>query len=203
MPIKTNHYPITFEHETYRHDNFVATKMPPIENLNYLFRYDSNEGKLYRIRDAIGRRYNLEMTNMDSKKQYYRVDIVDSYGKEREFQVHRIIWFMHTGQEPVGQVDHLDGNMFNNKIENLRVVDNATNQRNRRMLSNNTSGITGVSKVRSGKYKASIGVDGKRIVLGEYPTIEEATIARIAALQTANAFLESRGFTERHGLSAQ
>lgn len=40
------------------------------------------------------------------------------------------------------------------------------------------------------------------IKLGVFHTMEEAAIARSAALQTANAIYGDTGFTELHGLSA-
>ena len=39
---------------------------------------------------------------MDSNKEYLRVKIVDSYGKNAEFLVHRIIWKIKTGVDPDG-----------------------------------------------------------------------------------------------------
>ena len=44
-------------------------------------------------------------------------------------------------------IDHIDRNPFNNKIENLRLVDVRLNQRNKKMQSNNNTGHTGVKYV--------------------------------------------------------
>src|SRR5690606_27442136 len=49
--------------------------------------------------------------------------------------------------------------------------------RNQRLRTDNTTGVRGVSK--SGKnYLARISVDGERITLGSFDTLEEATLAR-------------------------
>lgn len=60
---------------------------------------------------------------------------------------HRVIWQLVHGQIPDDMtVDHKDGNGKNNLVANLRLVSHAVNMRNRRMGTNNTSGITGVGR---------------------------------------------------------
>jgi hypothetical protein len=70
--------------------------------LNWLFSFDEQTGKLYRIRGADGKDYNFEVKQLDSNKEYLRVKIVDSYGKNAEFLVYRIIWKIKTGVDPDG-----------------------------------------------------------------------------------------------------
>lgn len=194
-----NKYPVIWKHKYYKYDNVTSLKMPPLEVLNFLFKYEPETGKLYRIRDAIGRPYDmLEMCNK-TKEGYLRVDIVDSYGKRAEFQVHRIIWFMHYHTEPNKLVDHIDWNKTNNKIENLRLVDNATNLRNRRISINNKSGMAGIRfNENCNRWEANVGINNKHIILGTYRKKDEAIIARLAAIQIANSFLGENGFTESH-----
>lgn len=200
-----NKYPIIWTH-TYTTNENSKVKilvLPPLEILQWIFRYDEGTGKLYRIRGADGKDYNFEVKQLDSKKEYLRINIVDSYGKSAEFLVHRLIYKMKTGVDPSGFVDHIDQDKLNNKFDNLRVVDNATNQRNRRMSRINKTGITGVRQLPNGNYEPHIGINGRCIKLGVFHTIDEAVIARNAALQTANAVYGDIGFTELHGLSAQ
>jgi hypothetical protein len=87
----------------------------------------------------------------------------------QSYQVHRIIYQLMVGEIPDGLViDHLDGNPFNNSLENLQVKTLANNARNRKRHENNVSGISGVSlrKINGGKnmsYLASyVDWDGKR-----------------------------------------
>ena len=66
--------------------------------------------------------------------------------QKSSYCIHRIIWVLAHGvidQEKV--VDHLDGDPFNNKMENLSLKTTADNLKNQRKHSNNTSGNTGVS----------------------------------------------------------
>jgi hypothetical protein len=57
--------------------------------------------------------------------------------------VHRLVWEIFYGQTDL-QIDHIDGIKNNNKIENLRPVDNKTNCKNKNMYKCNSTGVTGV-----------------------------------------------------------
>ncbi len=61
-----------------------------------------------------------------------------------EYYVSRIIMVLHNNILYDSVVDHIDGDKFNNNLDNLRVVSYAENSRNRKKPTNNTSGITGV-----------------------------------------------------------
>ena len=64
-------------------------------------------------------------------------------------------------------VDHINHNKSDNRKNNLRFVTDSQNSMNRCISSHNTSGITGVNKC-NGKWTARIGVNTKRIFLGNY-----------------------------------
>ena len=74
-------------------------------------------------------------------------------------------------------VDHINHNKSDNRKNNLRFVTDSQNSMNRCISSHNTSGITGVNK-RNGKWTARIGVNTKRIFLGDYDNFFEAVKAR-------------------------
>lgn len=115
---------------------------------------------------------------------------------DRLFYAHRIVWAMHTGMWPENEIDHINGDPADNRIENLRDVSHKQNLRNQGMPSNNTSGVVGVRFYRPrSKWTASIGVDGKFIHLGYYDTKDKAIAARLEA----NA---RHGFHENHGRQA-
>jgi hypothetical protein len=88
--------------------------------------------------------------------------------------VHRIIYLMHHGKTPA-QVDHIDNNKSNNKIENLRAASQQQNSCNEKLRSTNTSGVKGVSfNKRLQKWHARIGHFYKEIHVGYFTTLEEA-----------------------------
>lgn len=71
----------------------------------------------------------------------------------KSLRAHRVVWEIINGKIPLGMViDHIDVNLDNNCITNLRMVSQTINARNKRMLKCNTSGVTGV-KLNHKKYK--------------------------------------------------
>lgn len=76
-----------------------------------------------------------DVTNL-CKNGYYQVS-VGGRGNKKDYKVHRIIWMMLVGEIPKDKmIDHIDGNITNNIISNLRLVSNAVNSRNRRKSKN-------------------------------------------------------------------
>lgn len=78
------------------------------------------------------------------------------------------------------QIDHIDNNGLNNKLENLRAVTSSINQRNKPLQSSNKTGINGVNWHTSAKkWQARItDLNGKRIDLGRYDNFEDAVKIR-------------------------
>ena len=96
-------------------------------------------------------------------KGYRRIMI----GK-KHFKMHRLIWIMFNNNIPENLViDHIDRNISNNKVENLRVLTKSMNTRNQ--------GSSGVSWDSSrNKWRAQASVDNVTIQLGRFETKEAA-----------------------------
>jgi hypothetical protein len=108
----------------------------------------------------------------------YRVIKIDG---KRHF-AHRVAWMIVTGEWPVDQIDHINGDTSDNRIANLRVVSRTENGRNAAIPSHNTSGHIGVYwHKRCGKWLAQIKVDGRDIHLGRFVAKADAIAARAAA----------------------
>lgn len=91
--------------------------------------------------------------------------------------MHRVIM-----GDPEGlDVDHKDGDGLNNLRINLRVATHSQNRCNQRISKSNTSGFKGVSRRKTGKWKAQIMVGRRSFYLGLYDTPEAAHAAYIAA----------------------
>ena len=147
-----------------------------MENWNEHFYYDeSSYTCLRRAKDWVsGMNYSIvKATKGDvagslskGRHQSYAVKV-----NNISTRVHRIVWELHNGEIPNKmQIDHIDRNPLNNKISNLRLVDNKTNARNQSFRLTNTSGVCGVGLL---KNKTKVGwntywkaqwnnLDGKR-----------------------------------------
>lgn len=164
-----------------------------------LFSYDAETGKLYwnkRPRSDFGddRHWNAFNTKSAGKE----VGSPTKWGhlrfrlRKTGYQVHRVVWLMAYGEWPK-QVDHIDGNPANNRLENLREVSQLLNCRNAARRKDNNSGITGISHAeKSNRWVATVGDSGRKIHLGHYKTLEEAVAARQAAVKVL-------GYHQNHG----
>lgn len=77
------------------------------------------------------------------------------------------------------EIDHINRDKLDNRINNLREVTHRVNVLNFGMQKNNTSGVRGVvfAKERS-KWMARIKVNGKDVFLGYFSELSDARIAR-------------------------
>jgi len=89
-------------------------------------------------------------------------------------KVHRLIFVMHHGYLPP-EVDHINGNRADNRIENLRAATRSENQCNRGALTNNTSGYPGVSwHKKSRAWLVRVMKNGKSHMVGYFKDLELA-----------------------------
>lgn len=109
----------------------------------------------------------------------YRTVYISFQNSGSRILQHRIAWSIFYGCEPVGVIDHINGNGEDNRIENLRDVTMSGNHKNKRLTKGSESGVMGVSFMKSkGKWRARINSDGVEYHLGLFENIEDATAAR-------------------------
>lgn len=95
-------------------------------------------------------------------------------GKRELIRLHREI----IGAKPGEQVDHINGDSLDNRIENLRICTASENNSNRGNQKNNTSGFRGVTwNKQTQKFRACIWSDRKRFYLGSFDDPIEAAKA--------------------------
>lgn len=100
--------------------------------------------------------------------------------KERPTALHRLL--CNPPEEL--SIDHIDLDGLNNRRSNLRLATTSENSRNTRTRQNNTSGFKGVSWRRDrSRWQVHIRVDGKRLSLGHYVTLEDAASAYAGAAE--------------------
>lgn len=79
-----------------------------------------------------------------NKQGYYNFTILDDNKVIGQFLAHRLVMVLHHADIFDMLVDHVDGDPFNNKYSNLRVVNHKQNSRNRKLRVTNWYGVSGV-----------------------------------------------------------
>lgn len=108
---------------------------------------------------------------------------------------HRLAWVLHYGAWPKGELDHINGDKLDNRIENLRDGNKSENMRNQHVRSDSTSGFPGVhfcKHKKSRPWVARIGMKGTWKTVGYFATREEA-------IECRKREQVKYGFSERHG----
>lgn len=96
-------------------------------------------------------------------------------------KAHRLIFMLHHGYLPP-EVDHINGDRSDNRIENLRAADRSQNQCNRGLLASNTSGYSGVSWHRKSKlWLVRVMKHGKTKTVGYFKDLEFAGLVATEA----------------------
>lgn len=80
-------------------------------------------------------------------------------------------------QEPNKITDHINRNLLDNRRENLRITDKATNRHNSKLNSNSSTGYKGVRWRDGYGWRAVITFAGRRKHIGYYETAKEASAA--------------------------
>ena len=89
-------------------------------------------------------------------------------------KVHRLIFLLEHGYLPK-EIDHINGDRQDNRLENLREVTRSENQFNKAMCSNNTSGFRGVNWHKHSKsWLVRVCTKGKTKILGYFKDLELA-----------------------------
>ena len=132
-----------------KHNGFFVGKimakpidLPPLELLRELFEY--HDGAL---RHRVDRRISGVNVRAGDVVEWalcsrgYRQVCIQG----RRFRLHRLVYQVVNGDlTPALEVDHINRDMLDNRIENLRAVTAAHNSRNHPQRATNTSGVTGI-----------------------------------------------------------
>lgn len=94
----------------------------------------------------------------------------------KRYMAHRLAYLYVFRKLPLKplQIDHINRNKLDNRIENLRVVTPSQNMCNIGLISSNTSGHRGIS-LRGSKFEVNIQYQGVPKYLGVFDSLEEAS----------------------------
>ena len=143
-----------------------------VDRCNELFEY--RDGQLIRKVKASDNAKKGDVAGMVDKKGYrmVRVDYI-------LLKVSRIIYAMHHGDPEERDVDHINQDRSDDRIENLRLVTHQVNQRNQAKHKSNKSGFTGVSwNKENRKWDARINNEVRKIYLGRFKKKRDAIFRR-------------------------
>lgn len=143
--------------------------LPTSEALHQRLRYDPESGALSWIKSGLP-------AAQPGVLKHLRYAAINFEGVR--YASHRVIWKMVYGADPLGDIDHINGCPWDNRLANLRTATSAENQRNT-VRKPNQSGVRGVILYRK-KWRASIRHEGKTYFLGDFQTMPEAAAARAA-----------------------
>jgi hypothetical protein len=139
--------------------------------LNYdqetgIFTWKVNRSRTAKLGEVAG--------NIDILDGYVRISINGTLCKG-----HRLAWLHVYGEWPNGEIDHIHGIRHDNRISQLREVDDLGTAQNRGIGKANNSGRVGVSYLpKTNKYTAFIRANGVQYHLGTFDTFDEARSVR-------------------------
>lgn len=150
----------------------MAAENASASKLAELFSYDAG-ALFWKIPPNRKLKAGARAGSLDKKTGYRRVKVGGV-----DYMEHRVIWQLLTGAPPAGQIDHLNGDKTDNRIENMRDVPAHFNCQNRVDLrSDNKSGVAGVSwNSKTGMWVAQISV--RKNYTTTHKTLAEAKEAR-------------------------
>lgn len=140
---------------------------PTKEMLNELLTY--KDGCLYwKEKPVRGYKISRPIGSMD-RNGYIRASF-----KDRRFMLHRLVWIFHNGEINEGmQINHKDCDRGNNSIDNLELVTPRENLL--RTKHHKTGRLFGCYfHKKNKKWRASINIDGKLLLIGEFSSEEDA-----------------------------
>lgn len=167
----------------------TKTRLPEPRLLRRLLRYDARTGKLFwRKREAGQFAYAKQCSSWN--RRYAGKEAIASRNPAgyltggvagANVMAHRVIWAMHHGKWPPHEIDHINGDPSDNRIDNLRAATSSENKRARRQTTGATSRYRGVSRSAGRKWQAFIKPQGPTIYLGSFDEETEAARAYDAA----------------------
>lgn len=136
------------------------------QRLHELFDYD--DGELVRRISVKGSHVGTKIGTV--KPKGYKVAVVDT----KIYRVHHLVWIFHHGKK-VKELDHINRDRGDNRIENLRPCTHSQNMGNIGPMKHKYKGITFCKATR--KWRAQLSTKNFHNCLGRYDTMEEAALA--------------------------
>jgi len=148
----------------------------PIENINFVeipgyvnYKFDLELSQVY------NKKTNKYLKNHLAKDGYCVVNFSEN-GKAKRYGIHQLVYICNNPTEDIigFEIDHIDNDRTNNKIENLRKATKSDNQSNTKTRKNNKStGIKYIHKNKNNTYTFKLVKNGIKYQK-TFKTIEQA-----------------------------
>lgn len=157
-------------------------KLPPIEYLRQVLDYNAETGELFwKERKDAEKKWNARFAGKRAgcfhPDGYVKITINGVI-----YAAHRLIWVILHGEAPRDEIDHIDGNGYNNRIDNLREATSSQNGWNTKAHLDNKLGVKGVTFLAArNKYQAQLMIDGRYVLSKAFDSMEDAKKAYVEA----------------------
>ena len=123
---------------------------------------------------VFSQKYNKFLKEQDNRDGYKRICLCKD-GKQKHFLIHRLIAIHYIpNPDNLKEVDHINRDKSDNRLENLRWVTRSENEQNKGIRCDNTSGEKYISyDIANNIWKYSKTIDGKT-TQKNFKTFEEA-----------------------------
>lgn len=151
--------------------------LPPVDLLRSMLDYDPADGKFTWKPRSDGTCFDSKYAGLPAGSKRaggYVMISINGYGI---YGAHRLAWAHYHGRAPDGEIDHRDQNPSNNAIDNLRPASSSQQKMNKRVQSNNRSGLKGAyfHACRKGQqWRSQIKFEGRLIFIGYFDTAQAA-----------------------------
>lgn len=173
--------------------------LPPREVLLALLRYDRSTGTfIWRERGrghfSSTRAHNAWNAKFSGRQALASINSSGYlYGSilGEPYFAHRVAWAMFFDITPYDEIDHINRNPLDNRIENLRLATRSMNERNKPVRRDSASQIRGVAyDARYSTWQASIKIGGRKVHLGSFRNADDAiAVRRIAEITIGGGYV--------------
>ena len=118
-----------------------------IPNYEGIYKFDLELEQVYSYHK------NKYLKNCLNNKGYYFVNLYKNKIRTA-FGIHQLVYIINNPTEDISeyQIDHIDMDKSNNKIENLRKATRSDNMSNRKTMINNKLGVKNIHKNKNNTY---------------------------------------------------
>ncbi len=152
--------------------------------LKALLHYDPETGVFVNRVERNGRAKKGAVAGARTQDGYICIQV-----EKQKHQAHRLAWLYVYGAWPQNEIDHLNRDRADNRIDNLRDVSRLVNSHNIGAHKGSISGQKGVAwHSRNRKWQVQMRVNGVHHYIGQFKDLHEAVNARLEAEKRLHRF---------------